>query len=582
MTLFRQLKLPLSSPLAEGLAIGWLISLGLFLVGLHSRGWESDLNFWLSWIIQLDRDGYRTITANYPPLILHWLYLGSNTLGATLHSVASTFLAKFWIQIPVWLAWMLLINQVATTLLRRGISPISSWVFWLTICNPALLLDGPMWGQVDLIPWLFVSLGLYSSLKDQPTRSAAYFTLAVCTKFQSIAFAPVFAALWIKSVIKTRHAIWAIPASILTFFLTFLPFILAGRGFEQIQKAYWKNIGLQPAATNNAANLWYSVSRNSTLLSDTPLLSSPDWLWLNPKFLGLGLFAIFSLFIFISSLRNESFPWSQCTASIFAFFAFCPEMHERYLLMAVPVSAVWAASRADGGPWYALSTAIVAINIMFIYFPSSDYEWRFVSFLTSLGALALLIKSMGAPIFSRKMLVVDKFPRVVTAACIISPFLLLKSYIPQNEWNEISSIQAGSRFDLAHTLSSRYRQSWGKPIYQINKTPNSFGFNDRTILSGIKVHAQSILEYDIPPGKFTAIGRCGPEKIANARSQMRFQIAVNDSTLWESRSKKGRESSDLFEINFYGPGTLKFILDPEGTNFGDHGLWGDVSISRTE
>jgi hypothetical protein len=59
-------------------------------------------------------------------------------------------------------------------------------------------------------------------------------------------------------------------------------------------------------------------------------------------------------------------------------------------------------------------------------------------------------------------------------------------------------------------------------------------------------------------------------------------ITLGNVALWESSPKKGRDPSEFFNIDFTGPGTLNLMIDPEGTNFGDHALWGDVGITKTE
>ena len=565
--------------LPEGLFLGWLISLILFLAGLYSSGFVSDLSCWTNWFFEMKRSGYETIRANYPPVVPTWIYIGSQTLEITRATPSVQFLIKFWMQIPIWVAWMMLTHQVASSLKHRGISPLTSWVFWLTVCNPALLLDGPMWGQVDLITWIPLSLSIYAFIQNRPIWGGVLFAVSLCFKFQAVSLAPVFAALWCRALIKDRRVLWAIPASATAMLVTFVPFIIAGRSIQQAGLAYWGNISMYPSATNNAANFWRLWSHDS-FSSLTPLFQNESLAMLTPKNVGLTLFGLFSLLVFVVTFRGKANSWGQIVVASFCFFAFCPEMHERYLFLAVPAAALWAALQREGGAWYAIATFAVATNITFLYFPKSNHEWAFVSLLICVAAVILLLRSSGISIKRVKTDFFDRRPLITTTAFACFPVIWLSLLLIPYKQMDLLSALPETKLDITEVRASAVDQRFMSPIYKFKGSPESLRFNDTAIHSGIKVHALSTISYDIPPGNYTLSGRCGPERVAHDRSRIRCRITIGNTPLWESESKQGRDPSEVFNVNFSGPGTLDLIVDPEGTNFGDHALWGDVSITK--
>jgi Gpi18-like mannosyltransferase len=567
--------------LPEGLCLGWLVSLILFLTGVYSQAFPSDLGCWTRWFFQMSESGFKTIHANYPPVVPTWIYIGSKTLGLTRTTPGLQLLIKFWMQIPIWFAWMVLVYQVATNLSRRGISPLHSWVFWLTACNPAILLDGPMWGQVDLITWIPLSLSLYAFIQNRAVFGSMLFILSLCFKFQAISVSPVFAALWLRALVKDRRALWAIPASAIVMLVAFLPFIMVGRGIQQAGLAFWGNIGMYPAASNNAANLWRLLSHDS-VSSLTPLFQRENLALLTPKNIGLALFALASSLIFATTFLGRANSWGQIVTASFCFFAFCPEMHERYLFLAVPAAAVWASSQRNGGLWYAIATFVVGANIIFLYLPRSNHEWEFISLLICVAAIALLVKSSGISIKGIKTDFFDRRALITSFAFACFPILWLSSLLATGNQRDLLALLPKTSIDITELRVLSIDQKFMHPLYKFKGSSESFKFNDVSINSGIKVHALSIISYDIPAGNYNLSGRCGPERVANDRSQIRCRVTLGNLPLWESESKQGRDSSEAFNVNFSGPGRLDLIVDPEGTNFGDHALWGDVSITKTE
>ena len=61
----------------------------------------------------------------------------------------------------------------------------------LYVFNPAVIFNAAVWGQYDAIYTFFLVLALFLALKSKPELSAAAFALAILTKPQGIALAPL-------------------------------------------------------------------------------------------------------------------------------------------------------------------------------------------------------------------------------------------------------------------------------------------------------------------------------------------------------------------------------------------------------
>jgi Gpi18-like mannosyltransferase len=567
--------------LPDGAVLGWIVALFLFLVALGSAGFGFDLGSWASWMQQLETGGYRHIGANYPPLLLHWLWIGAAVLDGISEGSTPLEIIKAWTVFPIWISWMVLIYQVASALNRSGIQPQTSWIFWLTVCNPAIIADGPQWGQVDLLPWIPLSCGLIAHQRGRHMLGPVFFMIAVTAKFQAIVYAPVFAGVYLRALVANRRLMWAILWSFLAIAVPFLPFVFVGRGWEQAGNAYWNNIGGYPANSNNAANLWKLLGLGEAR-SSAALFGHAGLSWLTPQFVGLALFATCACLIFVNSFRQKGNIWGLAVAANFCFFAFCPEMHERYLFGAVPAAAMWAAHDRKGSGWYVVATALTALNISFVFFPHEPYEWRSISAIVVAAAVLLVLQMTGLRLQLGLLRGANNYPRVVMVCLGIAPLCVLAIEQYASRGIDLSRIKVGESIPLTEAKPTKVSQEFGTPQFQRHLQKRQFEFGDSPISSGIKVHARSDLRFQLPQGRFELQGRCGPEKVAHSASSMLCKLLVGGEVRWESEATKGVSAPMAFSVSMQGPVELALIVDPLGSNFGDHGLWGDLILRRVE
>lgn len=568
-------------PLPPGLGLGWLVAGILTLLTLHSKGHGGDLRFWQSWMGSLQTGGYEALNANYPPILLHWIAMGGALFGALGLGEATPLLVKMWVQLPIWLTWMFLLYQVAQALVERGVPPATSGVFWLVVINPAILLDGPVWGQVDLLPWLPLSLGLMAHERGRHWQGPVWFCVGLAIKFQSIVFAPIFAALFLRAVYADRKALWGVVGAAGVMVLSFLPFILVGKGWSQAGQAYWSNVGRYSKATFNAANLWRLLVPDGARGSD-PLPGLDAVPWVAPINLGLVLFGGISILVFVAVLRQRSNVWALGVLAMFGFFAFSAEMHERYLFMAIPMAAMWAAREDRGRPWLVAATAFVALNIALVLFPRGLYEWAVLSLLVVVAVPFLLLHVFERHWTPAVNALVDVRPRRAALFAAFLPVLLLVHEIQTDIHGRTFDLRVGEHRAMARWIPSSQKQDWGEPRRRYSFWHLPLRYFDRNVHTGIAVHAESRLEYSLPPGRYRLHGYYGPATAASIASDMRFEIRLDEEVVWASPSVERRTPSTRFAVEVEGPGELVLFVDPNGANEGDHALWGDVKIQRLE
>ncbi len=274
---------------------------------LFFKGYAADLGYWEDWINQLTRNGYKNFNGNYPPFYIHWLYLLGNFYTAIGVPVEANNFLKFLTQLPVTLSHCFLTTIIFSMLNRfnaqRNLLHI---IMMLTVFNPTILVNGPVWGQVDLIPITFVISALLLTFHDRYNYLAIpVFTLALLTKFQMIAFAPVFGFLFFRNI---KRNLIGVLISVVVGAIIFMPSIIAGHFIQAFKLAYIDTLGQYPMTTFNAANIWILLTSNTA--PDNQLLfgiseSSPFVKIFTAKYFGMLCFVIIALWIFVQGTYKQ-------------------------------------------------------------------------------------------------------------------------------------------------------------------------------------------------------------------------------------------------------------------------------------
>ena len=217
--------------------------------------------------------------------------------------------------------------------------------FLLVLWLPSVLLNGALWGQCDSIYGAFAVLAVWLALSDRPGLSVAAAALSVSFKLQGIFLLPVYFLFLIKGKIKVRH-IFVFP---LTYILSILPAVFAGRGFWELLSLYLRNTGSIGDGLNYNSSSIYSLLDFSRL---SPAAGERVGIVL-AFFFCAGLYLWLAL-----RLRelNDRALFGACVLFAVGVPFLLPHMHDRYFFVADILTLVLAVC------WPGLTPAALCVS----------------------------------------------------------------------------------------------------------------------------------------------------------------------------------------------------------------------------
>lgn len=540
--------------------------------------YDGDQGYWAGWVQQLMDRGFGGFSGNYPPLYVLWLWVVAKVHSLFGVAVGKTFFLKFICLWPVFFAHLFLVDWLCRLVGRFN---YPQWKKHLLLAfmalNPALLLDGPVWGQVDLFPVVIAALAIYCVYRPRYIFLASMlYVLALLSKFQMIAFLPIFGGLFIRNW-KTSWK--GLPLAVAGAALVLLPFIVGGNLQPMLSRAYIQTMSQYAYATYNAANMWFILVGN-VAPDNVPIWGvGADGLGflLKPIVLGKILFVIISVFTLVKSILCKNLRTAFALAALngLAFFVLLPGMHERYLTYAVPMALCWfVLDLRRGGIPCLLISLVSALNVNMINsFRGSDV-WMIISVMAC-AALVVSLLVIAAPKWANA---------VVNAVSRIS----LPSWLPYAMLSVVVLIEGGilayrsrpvlpPKGDNIVLLTSlnwiKTEQSYKSP--QINK---SVDFHDlvagnRIYKFGIGAHAASKILMELPENADTLFVGAGIDAECRDDGSAIFIINVDEKEVWRSGLMRGRGDVALVQIPLQGASKLELETDPDGSNSCDHTDW---------
>ncbi len=336
--------------------VGLIGLIGLLLAGLAIRlvvvdwpGHDGDTAVTARWAENMARYGpwnfYEHDRADYQALLyVYW------PLGALFDGDALVRAVKG-LSIPFDMALGVLLYFVA---LRFTTSPRALLAPALYLLNPAVLLAGPVWGQVDAASTLAYLAALLAVAAGWYPAAGALAVLAMLTKPQAGLVALPVA---VVAMLRGRAASTASPLARVAVGALVAYVVLAGplrldpiRFVERVM-----TVGaLKPSTSLNAPNLWGMLVGYA--VPDGPLF------WVGAILLVIGLV------VALLPLRQWQDLRTILAVGLFVVFAFYflpTRVHERYLFPAMALLAPMAAAnwRVFGG--YLFMTAGFALTILY-------------------------------------------------------------------------------------------------------------------------------------------------------------------------------------------------------------------------
>ena len=362
----------------QRLLVGLLIIAGLLLRLwiAPSGGHPGDLPVLARWSMAAQQHGwlnlYATSDANYPPLGTAMISSTAAAFGILRPNVAIVAGDPLWLlllKLPAILSDTLLAILVAITARRRN----ALWVA-ATVFNPALIIMSAWWGQLDSVVVLFAASAILAVTTDRPFIAGVLLATATLIKPQGIIVAPIVILAMDAQKNPLRRTADLAAGSLITTLITVAPFIAT----RQLQLVMARSIALIASPgwpTVNALNLWYLLTNGVANWAFDSRLITPDT---TPIIFGLSMRAMGILVLLVWTItvlvltwhsRHETGVWFLASALLVCgIFLFPTQVHERYLLGALPLALLYAASnRRDPGAFFLPLWLTVTLTLNLIW-----------------------------------------------------------------------------------------------------------------------------------------------------------------------------------------------------------------------
>jgi Gpi18-like mannosyltransferase len=335
------------------LAVSLLIRVLLFPL----KGYSVDTGDFISWFGTAASQGIRPFYsvvsfADYPPfnVYIFWFF-GSlaNALGISIANIVK---------------WVPNIFDLATAgLIYYFVRKQSTFKIALTATalytfNPAVIFNTAVWGQYDAVYTFFLVVSLISALKSKPKLSAAAFALAILTKPQGIALAPLLIyIIYRKNGFK--NLLVSVTTLAATVFVVILPFEWSNP-VNFLSKIYFGAYSGYQYTSINAFNLWGILG---LWQPDTGGLNIMGWVL-------FGTFALFAIYVLHKRFKVSN-DWLTVFAAFMLFFAFFmlpTRIHERYLFPAISMLALMYPFVKKARPLYVILTTTLFVNQAYVLY----------------------------------------------------------------------------------------------------------------------------------------------------------------------------------------------------------------------
>jgi len=346
-------------------------------------------------------------TVDYPPFFLYEYALIGKIYRALFPSYPDSLALLVAIKLPILIANAGLTALLFTTARRLGGDEPARWVavaYWL---NPATLFGGEMLGYVDALCFLPAMSGLVLASAKRPWLAGLLVGVALATKPQGLLIGPAFAlALWraggvgaiVRASISFAAALAAIGApyyangSLPNMWLAFGSFDAR----RDTMSAYAANVGW-------IINWWLRSKFGLPELGfphafmqivPRPLAISrfEELGYRNPRPIGRTIVVAMIAWAMWCARRSRDLAMAAALGAftVHAFFVFSPGMHEGHQLFELPLLALAAALRPRLRPVFFAVSAIVALNINYLYGASLGMGWAIPRLWTGIDLSVLL------------------------------------------------------------------------------------------------------------------------------------------------------------------------------------------------
>ncbi len=540
--------------------------------------YDGDQGYWADWVKQLMNDGFGGFKGNYPPFYVIWLWIVAQIHSVLDLAVGKTFFLKVMCLWPVYFSHLFLVDWLCRLTEKFNYPHWKKHLLLAFVAlNPALLLDGPVWGQVDLFPVVIAAFSIYCVARPRYLLIASMlYVLSVLTKFQMIAFLPIFGGLFIRNWKKSWKGL---PFAIAITVLVLLPFAIGGNLQQMLFSAYVQTTSLYAYATYNAANLWFLLAGNVTP-DNVPIWNVSEnglGFLLKPIILGKILFVVVSVFTLIKSIlcKNIRTTFALCTLNGLAFFILLPGMHERYLIITVPMALCWFVwDMRRGGVVCLLVTLVAMLNVNLINSFRGPDVWTIVSVVGCATLVVALFVNAAPKVLDWMVGILRKIPLPSFSPYVLLFLILLLESSYFAYLGRPIEIPSGEDVVLLTDLPMvKSEQRFKSPQTNRSVDGHSLTSGSRVYKYGIGSHAPSSLAFEIPQNADSLYIYAGIDNECAHEGSAKFFIRVDGERVWRSGLVTGRKDPQKAEISLRGASILELETDPNGSDNCDHTDW---------
>jgi Gpi18-like mannosyltransferase len=311
---------------------GWLMMVIATVVGLvlrnTQRGFETyDMLYdFVPWSEHLRTHGgfggIATLHTDYPVMYLYILAILTYLPGSTMAKIK---LVTVLVEIIAGFFIYLYVRRLYPNAEKRYMSVIAYLCFFFL---PSVILNGAVWGQVDIIYTCFLLICLYFLASQKYNLAFLAYGLAFAFKLQAIFFLPFLGMHFLKTRKYSFAQFLWIPLVLL---VTSMPAIFLGRPAKEVFSVYFGQIGEYSRTVFNFGNIY-------TFLPDDYARFALPGVILMLLLLFVGLFLI---------LRDRKLTLTPFNLPDFALLSilvcasFLPGMHERYMFAAIVIAVLY-------------------------------------------------------------------------------------------------------------------------------------------------------------------------------------------------------------------------------------------------
>lgn len=255
------------------------------------------------------------------------------------------------------------------------------WAGALYVLNPALIANSTLWGQVDSITSTLSIAAIYY-LPRNYLVSAAVLSLGAIVKPQVAIAALVAFVYMIRYPFSWKRIGIYISFSAFVFLILFIPFWNGGDFLSFVVQRIQSTLGQYPYTSVNAFNFW----------SLGGLWKSEGGGILNEATFGLLIFLTSFVFSFLKFKNKKGWQYYLLFFGYLANYLFFTRMHERHMLSAISVLAIFSFQDIVNFSLYSLLSINYVANLYYSFnWIKNDFQQVFSQSVIALIAILNLL-----------------------------------------------------------------------------------------------------------------------------------------------------------------------------------------------